>query len=212
MSEEARASDMPVRSTRKSRLGFAVLSAGLVVVMLGVSYALWGNQGVATAYAPQSEDQTASVSKAESRKGNSGLALPRFVSLKTDRVNVRRGPSSDHGLSWVFTRKGLPVEIIAEYEHWRRVRDSEGSEGWVYHSLLSGRRTAIVAPWNGTKTIALRTAGTEKGLPIALIGAGVVGEVESCDGDWCRIAVDRYDGWIQQAMLWGVYPGEHIDN
>ncbi|MGE0213710.1 MAG: SH3 domain-containing protein [Parvibaculaceae bacterium] len=199
-------------STRKSGLGFAALSVGLLAVALGVAYALWGDHGAAAnADDLTAAEQTGSVSKPEGTgKANSGLPLPRFVSLKTDRVNVRRGPSSDHDLSWVFTRKGLPVEIIAEYEHWRRVRDSEGAEGWVYHSLLTGRRTALVAPWNAGKSIPLRSLGSDTARPVAMVGAGVMGEVESCDGSWCHIAVDRYDGWMQQAMLWGVYPGERI--
>src|SRR3954467_10988840 len=74
----------------------------------------------------------------------SGLPVPRFVSLKSDKVNVRAGPTKDHDVAWVYTRSGLPVEITAEFENWRRVRDSEGAEGWVYHSLLSGRRTAVI--------------------------------------------------------------------
>src|SRR5918998_4214385 len=82
----------------------------------------------------------------EGRKGT-GLPVPRYVSLKTDRVNLREGPSKDHRTAWVFQRAGLPVEIIAEYETWRRIRDAEGTEGWVLHSLLSGRRTALVMPW-----------------------------------------------------------------
>ena len=74
----------------------------------------------------------------------SGLPVPRYVSLKSDHVNVRAGPTKDNDVAWVYTRSGLPVEITAEFENWRRVRDSEGSEGWVHHSLLSGRRTAVV--------------------------------------------------------------------
>ena len=74
----------------------------------------------------------------------SGLPVPRYVSLKSDHVNVRAGPTKDNDVAWVYTRSGLPVEITAEFENWRRVRDSEGAEGWVYHSLLSGRRTAVV--------------------------------------------------------------------
>ena len=75
-----------------------------------------------------------------------GLPLPRYASLKTDRVNLREGPSKDHATKWVFQRAGLPVEITAEFETWRKVRDSEGAEGWVLHSLLSGRRTALIGP------------------------------------------------------------------
>ncbi len=78
----------------------------------------------------------------------SGLPVPRYVSLKSDHVNVRAGPTKDNDVAWVYTRSGLPVEITAEFENWRRVRDSEGAEGWVYHSLLSGRRTAVVTMKN----------------------------------------------------------------
>src|SRR6202023_3782272 len=85
--------------------------------------------------------------RAEQIGSASGLPVPRYVSLKSDRVNLREGPSKDHRTVWVFQRAGLPVEITAEFETWRKVRDSEGSEGWVLHSLLSGRRTALVAPW-----------------------------------------------------------------
>ena len=76
----------------------------------------------------------------------SGLPIPRFVSLKSDRVNVRGGPNKDQDVRWVYTRAGMPVEITAEFENWRRIRDWEGAEGWVYHSLLSGKRTAVVVP------------------------------------------------------------------
>src|SRR3954465_6675670 len=90
----------------------------------------------------------ASLSSALSAKDtpapSSGLPLPRYVSLTSDHVNVRAGPAKDNDVAWVDTRSGLPVEITAEFENWRRVRDSEGAEGWVYHSMLSGRRTAVV--------------------------------------------------------------------
>ena len=90
----------------------------------------------------------ASVSTGHSAKDaavtTSGLPVPRYVSLKSDHVNVRAGPTKDNDVAWVYTRSGLPVEITAEFENWRRVRDSEGAEGWVYHSLLSGRRTAVI--------------------------------------------------------------------
>src|SRR5215207_5187614 len=75
----------------------------------------------------------------------SGLPVPRYVSLKSDRVNVRAGPTKDHDVAWVYARSALPVEVTAEFENWRRIRDWEGAEGWVYHSLLSGRRTATIA-------------------------------------------------------------------
>src|ERR1700743_2203891 len=87
------------------------------------------------------------VARADQNGSVSGLPVPRYVSLKSDRVNLREGPSKDHRTTWIFERAGLPVEVTAEFETWRKVRDSEGSEGWVLHSLLSGRRTALVTPW-----------------------------------------------------------------
>src|SRR5262252_8595740 len=86
----------------------------------------------------------------------SGLPVPRFVSLKPDRVNVRGGPTRDHEVTFVYTRAGLPVEITAESDNWRRIRDWEGSEGWVYHSLLSGRRTSVVMPKDKSALVPLR--------------------------------------------------------
>ena len=104
--------------------------------------------------------------------GRRGLPIPRFVSLKTDTVNVRRGPSSEHAIAWVFKRKGLPVEIIAEFEHWRRIRDSEGEEGWVYMSMLAGHRTAIVAPWKKDQAIAMRRSAEDQAAALAMLKSG----------------------------------------
>ena len=148
------------------------------------------------------------------------LPLPRYASLKTDRVNLREGPSKDHRTLWVFQRAGLPVEIVAEFETWRRIRDSEGTEGWVLHSLLSGRRTAIVTATKGanaTAEIPLRAKADEAADDEARLQAGVIGSVKTCTGSWCRLIVGLpgkrgdVDGYIRQDRLWGVYPNEKVD-
>jgi SH3-like domain-containing protein len=143
----------------------------------------------------------------------SGLPVPRFVSLKTDRVNVRAGPTKDHDVTWIYTRAGLPVEITAEFENWRRVRDWEGAEGWVYHSLLSSRRMATVAPYIKGKDefIPLHENAEGKSPVVARLQPGVLGAVKRCTGAWCRIYGDAFDGWIEQGRLWGVYPHERIE-
>jgi SH3-like domain-containing protein len=146
--------------------------------------------------------------------GPSGLPVPRFVSLKADRVNVRQGPTRDHQVVWQFTRAALPVEITAEFENWRRIRDADGSEGWVLQGLLSGRRTALVAPWRRGQTFDLRTS-RGGGEVRARLEAGVLVSVRACAGGWCRVTVDSagssVDGWVEQAHLWGVYPNETIE-
>jgi SH3-like domain-containing protein len=141
----------------------------------------------------------------------SGLQLPRFVSLKADKVNVRAGPSRENEVSWVFTRAGLPVEITAEYENWRRIRDSEGAEGWVYHSLLSGRRTALIAPWSKNETFALRDRPDSTATVSVRLQSGVLGVIKACNRRWCRIFGDGFDGYVEQDRLWGVYPNETIE-
>ena len=152
----------------------------------------------------------------------SGLPLPRFASLKSDHVNVRGGPDKDHDVAWVLTRPALPIEITAEFENWRKIRDRDGSEGWVYHTLLSGKRTAYVAP---PKAPPARTppgkaqpelvplyASADDASPLrALLEPGVLGTVKRCNGQWCQFTGAGFDGWIEQSRLWGVYPNEKIE-
>ncbi len=144
-------------------------------------------------------------------KNAAGLPLPRFVSLKADRVNVRGGPTKDHDVTWVYTRAGLPVEIIAEFENWRRIRDWEGAEGWVYHSLLSGRRTAVVVPKAKGELVPILAEPDEESAISAKLESGVLGTVKTCTGTWCHIAGERFDGWIRQERVWGVYPNEKVE-
>ena len=141
----------------------------------------------------------------------SGLPLPRFVSLKSDRVNVRGGPTKDHDVTWVYTRAGLPVEITAEFENWRRIRDWEGAEGWVYHSLLSGRRTALVSPKAKDDLIPVCEKPDPQSAVVAKLQGGVSGMVKRCTGNWCRVIGQGFEGWVEQDRLWGVYPEEKVD-
>ena len=141
----------------------------------------------------------------------SGLPVPRFVSVKADRVTVRDGPDKDHDVSWIYTRVGWPVEITAEFENWRRIRDSDGTEGWVYHSLLSGKRTAVVQLKAKTDLAPLHAKPDAQSAVTAQLQSGVLGSVKSCSGLWCRLVGEGYDGFIEQNRLWGVYPDEKIE-
>ena len=142
---------------------------------------------------------------------SSGLPVPRYVSLKSDHVNVRAGPTKDNDVAWVYTRSGLPVEITAEYENWRRVRDSEGAEGWVYHSLLSGRRTAVVTMKSKDELAPVYESADSTGTVIARLQVGVMAQVRKCTSNWCHVMGNGFDGWIQQQRLWGVYADEKVD-
>lgn len=147
------------------------------------------------------------------KKGRStGFPIPRFVSLKSRTAHMRVGPSLDHPTSYVYSARGLPLEIIEEYGNWRRVRDQQGASGWMFAALLSGNRTAVVGPWI-KETVPLRIAPASDGRPVAQLQAEVKLDIVRCDGRWCRAQLQnrRLAGFIRQADLWGVYPGETIE-
>jgi SH3-like domain-containing protein len=165
--------------------------------------------------APAAAQPATPASQAVRQGTENAATAPRFVSLKADRVNVRRGPGHDHGIDWVYRRAGLPVEIIASSDIWRRIRDSEGATGWVLASLLSSRRTALVLPWEikpgaPTPSIPLKSDARESAAAVAQIEAGVIANVRWCDSRWCYIGVAGLAGYIEQPRLWGVYKGEVI--
>lgn len=139
-----------------------------------------------------------------------GLRLPRFVSIKRPRVNVRRGPSRDHKVAWMFTRKNMPIEIIDEFDNWRRIRDSEGEEGWIHHSLLSGQRYVVVAPWSKGRYFDLYAQPGTLSKVTARLEAGVVADLRNCNSDWCQISGSNYRGWLEKSFIWGVYATESV--
>lgn len=135
------------------------------------------------------------------------LPLPRFVSLKGDEGNARRGPGLTHRIDWVFTRPGMPLRVTAEYENWRRVEDQEGAGGWVHYALLSGVRSVVV-----TEDMAeMRAAPNTNARVDAQAEVGVIGRIIQCSLDWCRISAGGERGWIVKTALWGVTADEIID-
>lgn len=144
--------------------------------------------------------------------GPSGLPLPRFVSLKSGRVNSRIGPGVNYPVDWLYLKAGLPMEILQEYDNWRKVRDSDGAEGWINQSLLSGKRMGIAAPWQKGKDSAIKLLEEPEpdARAVAVLEPGVIGKINQCNGDWCEMTFAGHTGWIGQALIWGAYPGEMI--
>src|SRR5262245_12131905 len=176
-------------------------------MLIGVLIAV--GLGLVAAGPAEAADDTVKQAAVEGPK--TSLPVPRFVSLKSDKVNVRKGPSTEQSIVWVFSRAGLPVEVIAESDNWRRVRDSEGADGWVFHSLLSARRTVLITPWSKDgSTVPLYSSRSTSSRAVAQLQAGVLGNVMNCDGAWCELSVDDYSGYVQQEQLWGVYKNEEI--
>jgi len=132
------------------------------------------------------------------------LPLPRYVSMKASEGNVRRGPSLTHRIDWVFKRRDMPLQITAEYGHWRRVQDRDGAGGWVHYALLSGVRTVLIEE----DMLSARTRPDNAAPVAAAFELGVVARLNECVPEWCRISAGGYRGWVRKEKLWGVAPGE----
>ncbi|OWJ78569.1 SH3 domain-containing protein [Haematobacter genomosp. 1] len=143
----------------------------------------------------------------EERGAVTNLPVPRFVSLKTSEGNVRRGPSLTHRIDWVFTRRDMPLRVVAEHGNWRRVEDRDGVGGWIHFALLSGVRTVLVE----TDMVPLRARPEEDGRVVAEAQAGVIARLGKCLPDWCEITASGSDGWVPKATIWGVDAQETRD-
>jgi SH3-like domain-containing protein len=141
---------------------------------------------------------------AEERGQVTNLPIPRFVSLKADEANARRGPGTDHRIDWVFRRRDMPLQVVGEFSHWRRVADRDGAGGWVHYTLLSGVRTVVVE----TDMAPIRARPDPGAAVNAYAEAGVIARLGECVPGWCRISADRQRGWIDASALWGVDPDE----
>ncbi len=135
-----------------------------------------------------------------------GLPVPRFASLASSEVNVRVGPGKRYPIAWTFTRAGWPVEIIAEYEFWRQIRDIEGATGWIHKSLLSGRRTILIT---GQRRPIFEEPA-DNGVVVLLAEPGVQGRLLECDGPWCEVDIAGNKGWLRASHFYGVYENEKI--
>ena len=134
------------------------------------------------------------------------LPVPRFVSLRADEVNLRSGPGERYPIDWVLTRKGLPVEIVQEFDVWRKIRDSQGSVGWVHQRMVTGARTIIV-----TGEVRTLRADPDPASPgVARAEPGVVARLLECRGAWCRVEANDFKGWLRRSEVWGVYADEVV--
>ena len=144
----------------------------------------------------------------EPQKGQvTNLPIPRYVSLKVKEANARRGPSLSHKIDWIYKRQNMPLEIYAEYENWRRVRDFEGLGGWVHYTLLSGIRYVLIK----NDLLEMRLLPSIDAQVIAKVPQLNIATLDKCNKDWCRIIDDGYKGWVPKNEIWGVNENEVKD-
>lgn len=141
------------------------------------------------------------------RPGRTNLPLPRFVSLASNEVNMRAGPGSQYPIEWVYQRRGLPVEVIDEFDNWRRIRDWQGTTGWVHGSLLSGKRTIRIV---GEELVPVHRAPDRRSPLVAQAEPGVIGDLERCERGWCLALLGGFEGWVQRARFYGTFPKEQV--
>lgn len=160
----------------------------------------------------------AAVAPAMAQSNPSGLPLPRFASTRSQPVNVRVGPGTRYDVAWIFVKAGLPVEIIQEYDTWRKIRDLDGDEGWVHQNLLVGNRSAYVTPWSSDNQVALRAGPDPDAGVRAWLTSRLLVQIDECNGQVCEVSARdpsgngrTYSGYVSQSDLWGVYPDEVFD-
>jgi len=187
------------RAPQKEQLGqtmsvvahlFRVFQIAVVAIILGVGTGFAQQNDTGPAIGPETN-----------------LPLPRYVSLRAGEANVRRGPSLSHRIDWVFQRRDMPLQVIAEYGHWRRVIDRDGQGGWVHYRMLSGARTVVIEE----PQTALRTRPEPDALENALLEPGVVARLGDCNPEWCQLIAGGYRGWAPKTALWGVADAEIRD-
>lgn len=137
-----------------------------------------------------------------------GLPLPRFVSLKSDKVYVRTGPSVRYPIRWIYQRADLPVEIVEEFDVWRKIMDAEGEGGWVSQTLLSGERTALI---KGDDLAPVREKPEESARMVARFEPEAIVKIESCEQGWCKVSAGGFKGWVARNLLWGIYENEELN-
>lgn len=172
-------------------------SIAIFLLSFALAFSAWHADSLAAEEPLSAEDSDGDA------LSDSGLPIPRFVSLKFQEVNLRSGPGRRYPIRWVYNRKSLPVEVIEEFGHWRKVRDAEGDEGWAHKSQLSGTRMAIF------KADSVLRRYPEAGAPPMIkVQKNVIGQLLECDINWCEVQIESYKSWTEKSAIWGVYARE----
>jgi SH3-like domain-containing protein len=137
---------------------------------------------------------------------NKGKLVQRYASLRANDVNVRAGPGVRYPVKWKFVQRHTPVEVIAQYDTWRKIRDWEGGEGWVHRAMIANKRSLLLKGDGQT----MRRRPSEGAPAVARLASNMIVLAKKCDLEWCLVSARGHDGWIRRKGLWGLYPKEEI--
>lgn len=182
---------------------------GKKIILIAAFFFLSSVPAMAGAHAEKAAPAPAEAGLAvDTGKSSSGLPIPRFVSIASEKVFVRTGPALRYPIKWVYSRENMPVEVIQEFDTWRKIRDMDGDDGWIHQSLLAGDRYGIV---KGEANLAVRKAPNENSRITAFYEPNVVASIDKCKGAWCHLTAEGFEGWSERKFLWGIYDSEDFD-
>ena len=182
------------------RLKACCLALVLFVTMIGP--AMSQTAGEADGADPARQDQIPAQSP--SQPAASVSSLPLFVSLRSGKVNLRSGPGVQYPIDWVYQRRDLPVQLVDKFDTWRRVRDWQGTTGWVHQTMIHGKRTVMVT----VPEIVLRRAPDAQAAGLARLQEKVIASLKACKTGWCQIEVKGISGWLPNDAIFGLNAGE----
>lgn len=137
----------------------------------------------------------------------SAKSYPYYASIKTDKANVRTGPSVKYPIKWIYKRQNWPVQVTASFESWRKISDIDGEAGWVHETLLTSKRNVVVKK-EGIQEVYRLPITTSTIL--MMLETGVISELLECKNTWCKIKQSGKKGWVQGQNLWGIYEQEYL--
>lgn len=132
----------------------------------------------------------------------------RFVAMRANKVNARSGPNMRYPIEWIYQQQNYPVEIIAEYEQWRKIRDHEGTVTWVMKNLLTNTRYALVTELGESNIYDKDSLNSNV---IARAEEGVIGKIKRCTPTFCFLEFENnIAGWMHRSNIFGVKKDEEI--
>jgi len=127
-----------------------------------------------------------------------------MVSVAGEKVNLRKGPSTQYPIVWELG-KGFPLRVIGSQGKWLIVSDFESDVGWIYKNLVNKKPHLIVKINKNSKAqINIRSGPGTKYKVVGKAEYGVVFETLKRGDGWVKVRHETgLSGWVKRSLLWG---------